>query len=323
MSPEDWEAFTTEWADSLRPKVYRKVERHSGAGDMGIDVCALVDPHAPTPWDNFQCKHYGRPLQPGDVWIEFAKLIYYTWRGEYTVPRRYYLCAPRNVGSKLAKLLRKPLELKSQLRAAWHEKCANKIISTPVVLAGDLSDYFEKFDFSIFGYKPVAELIEQYRKTPYFTQRFGGGLPERKKADLPPAEIATKETIYVNELLLAYGDHLNKDFSGAAELPDGTIKGHFERSRREFYCAEGLREFSLDNLPPDSYPQLEDQIYSGVVDVVEEDHPDGFVRVKATVKQAKVIAIDSHPLKDRMNPSDRAGICHQLANNERVKWTKG
>lgn len=26
MSPDDWEAFTTEWADSLRPKVYGRVE---------------------------------------------------------------------------------------------------------------------------------------------------------------------------------------------------------------------------------------------------------------------------------------------------------
>lgn len=315
MSPDDWQAFTTEWADSLRPKLYGRVERHSGAGDKGIDVCAFDDAHAKNcPWDNYQCKHYEKPLTPGDVWVELAKVIYYTWRGEYTVPRRYYFCAPRDVGSKLAKLLRKPNELKAQLRAAWPTQCENKIQSTPVQLADDLADHFDKFDFSIFTYKPVAEIIEQHRKTPNFALRFGGGLPERKTPGLPPAAIAAKETIYVNELLSAYGDHLSKKFATAADLPDGTIKGHFERSRREFYCAECLREFSLDNLPTESYPQLEDQIYSGIVDVVEDDHADGFARVKAAVKQAKLVQIDSHPLKDRMNPSDRAGICHQLAN---------
>jgi hypothetical protein len=302
--------------------VYGKVERHGGAGDKGIDVCGFVDARATDPWDNFQCKHYSRPLQPGNVWIELAKVIYHTWKGAYTVPRAYFFCAPRDVGSTLAKLLRKPADLKAQLRTAWPKHCVNDLGPAAVPLAGALDDYFEKFDFSIFGYKPVVELIEQHRTTPYFVLRFGGGLPEREKPRTPPPAIASNETKYVRALLAAYGDHLSKKFANPGRLPKGTIQGHFERSRREFYCAEGLREFSLDNLPPESYTELEDQIYDGVIDVMEEDHVDGFVRVKATVKQAKVIAIDSHPLKDRMNPSDRAGICHQLANNERLKWTK-
>src|ERR1700685_2450078 len=113
MSAEEWEQFINEWANSLIPKVYQRVERHAGAGDMGIDVLGILDvDDLFSPWDNFQCKHYDHPLRPSEILVELGKIVYYTWRGDYTTPRAYFFCAPRDVGSTLAKLLRNPAALK-------------------------------------------------------------------------------------------------------------------------------------------------------------------------------------------------------------------
>lgn len=55
FSPDQWEDFVLEWADSLRSR-YSNVERCAGAGDMGRDVIAFHK-NAPDHWDNYQCKH--------------------------------------------------------------------------------------------------------------------------------------------------------------------------------------------------------------------------------------------------------------------------
>jgi hypothetical protein len=320
MSPTDWEHFTSEWAGYL--SIYKRIERHAGAGDKGIDVRAFASRSAPDPWDNYQCKHYGQALMPTNIWVELGKVLHYTYIKEYSVPRMYYFVAPGDVGSSLARLLKKPEELRSQLKANWKKYCEDEIAEAPVKLEGAFEAYVDGFDMTIFTYKPVAEIIEDFRKTPLFGLRFGGGLPGRTPAKPPPAKIGKHEATYVNALLSAYGEHKGKVYKSPSAIPAGTLRGHFERSRRQFYCAEALREFSRDNLPGESYPQLEDQVHAGVVDIAEGDHEDGFACVKAVVNQAMVLQIDSHPLKDQMEPTDRAGICHQLANNERLKWKK-
>jgi hypothetical protein len=80
FSSADWEACVDEWTSSLA--TYGLVERAAGAGDMGCDVIATVDPAIENgPWDNFQCKHYDHPLTPGDIWLELGKLCYFTHIG--------------------------------------------------------------------------------------------------------------------------------------------------------------------------------------------------------------------------------------------------
>ena len=58
--------------------------------------------------------------------IELAKLCYFTFIGAYSVPRRYAFVAPRGVGTKLMRLLKKPTELQAGLLAVWDEKCAER-----------------------------------------------------------------------------------------------------------------------------------------------------------------------------------------------------
>ena len=83
---DQWEEFVEEWANSFRED-YCRVDRAGGAGDMGRDVVASCDERGEV-WDNFQCKHYAKPLTPTNVWSEFGKLIHYCQKGEFTYPDR-------------------------------------------------------------------------------------------------------------------------------------------------------------------------------------------------------------------------------------------
>lgn len=322
FSPAQWEDFVLEWADSFREE-YVTVERAGGAGDMGRDVVASCDEYGNV-WDNFQCKHYTSSLAPTDVWTEFGKLVYYSHLGEFTYPRKYVFVAPQGAGNKLSKLLKQPETLKRELKTNWTKYCEHGITDTaPIPLEGELLDYLDEADFSIFSSLPPLRLIEQHSKTQWHVFRFGGGLPPRPAPSEPPSDIAASEATYVRALLDAYGSRLKKTLADHEELASNAeLREHFGRSRREFYSAESLKLFSRDTLPPGEFARLQDEFYDGVVDEVESNHSDGYIRVKAVTKAARDLQITSHALVPRMEARDRGGICHQLANDERVRWVK-
>lgn len=86
-SPGEWEGFVEEWAYYCLTTKYEHVQRFSGAGDMGIDVAGFADgERLQGIWENFQCKHYDHAIRPSDVWTEFGKVIWYSYKGEYAAP---------------------------------------------------------------------------------------------------------------------------------------------------------------------------------------------------------------------------------------------
>jgi hypothetical protein len=319
FSPEQWEDFISEWATSLTG--YASVERAGGAGDMGCDVLCTVDPDVPAgPWDNYQCKRYDHPLAPDDIWIELAKVCYYTFVGEYALPRHYYFVAPRGLGMKLLRALQKPQQLKADLLKHWPDKCSGRIAKgKQIPIDAVLRAHIEAIDFSMFRHVPVLTLIEGHARTRYHAARFGGGLRARGAAPKPPTEIASVEIRYVQQLLDAYGDNLKTAIGDPARLT-GVHHRHFVRARESFYCAEALRTFSRDNLPEGAFEGLQQQIHDGVIDVCEGSHACGFTRVKATTDKASVLELTSSALLGRVETVDRFGICHQLANEDRLTW---
>lgn len=319
FSPSDWEGFVNEWASSL--PAYRRVERTSGSGDMGCDVIAIVDPDDPnSPWDNYQCKHYDHALAPSDIWVELGKLCYYTFTGAYSVPRRYAFVAPRGIGTKLARLLKKPADLKSGLLEVWTEKCSRALVEGhTIALDEKLRAHIDTIDFGIFDGVPPLQLIEQHSKTRYFAVRFGLGLPPRPTPPEPPVEPTSAETRYVQQLMDAYAHHVKRPVAKLSDL-ETRLRRHFARSRESFYCAEALRNFSRDTLPEGAFEHLQKQIFDGVIDICEASHPCGFTRVNATTAHASALALTSSALLGRVDISDRHGICHQLANEDRLTW---
>lgn len=322
FSDSQWEDFVLEWADSLRDQ-YGTVERCGGAGDMGRDIIAFDKADAMV-WDNYQCKHYKAGLAPGDIWVELGKLVYYTHTNEYTYPRRYFFVAPQGAGTKLSNLLRKADKLKAQLIDNWDKHCRNGITSTALVeLDATLRSYLDGLDFSIFEAVPPLRIIDQHAKTRWYATRFGGGLPARPKVVAPPATVAAHEVTYVRSLLDAYGDHLKCALPTVADLGQhDDVREHFNDARLEFYSAEALRAFSRDTLPPGAFEELQSELHGGIKDEMRGEHSDGYRRVLSVVKTAKLLPITDHALKERLSTHDRGGICHQLANDGKVKWVK-
>lgn len=321
FSPDDWEGFTEEWASSLTG--YAIVRRFAGSGDMGLDVAGFTDAAGfSAPWDNYQCKRYDHPLRPADIHVEIGKIIYYSWQGEYTVPRRHYFAASKDIGTTAAKLLLDPNKLRESVRQAWEKQCRHHITATAdVALTDDFLSYFDAFDFTIFSSKSVLELIAQHGSTKYHAIRFGGGLPPRSAPHAPPAEPAAHESRYIRQLLDAYGDHLGQQVPDLAALAiQPPLQRDLSRQRERFYSAEALRNFSRDTVPEGTFDALQEEVFQGVVDICESSHSTGFERMKATVSQAAQVASTSNPLAPATRVQDRQGICHQLANEDRLRW---
>jgi len=324
FSPLQWEEFVLEWANSLRDN-YARVERCGGAGDMGRDVIASSAEDDASGWVNYQCKHYGHPLMPSDIWLELGKLVYYTYLGEFTVPRAYKFVAPQGAGSTLSKLFNKPADLKTQLIENWDAKCRSSITRTgDVPLTDELNAHLNTIDFSIFGYTPPLRLIDEHRATPWHIARFGGGLPPRRDFTTPPVEPASNEVAYLRKLFEAYSDARGYAASRFADIStELQYVSHYSDSRLEFYSAESLRGFSRDTLPPGSFEELQDEIHAGIRDTLRGTYLHGFQRLLAVVGLARVLQLTSHPLVPRMHIRDRGGICHQLANDRAdVEWVQ-
>ncbi len=325
FSPDEWEEFIEEWASSLAA-VYVKVRRFGGAGDLGVDIAGFCSERGFLgDWDNFQCKRYDHPLRPADIWVEIGKIIYYSHLGEYSPPRKHYFVCSQGVGTSLEKLLNTPDALKAKAAENWDKHCCDGITSSAsIALDGALKEYFDVFDFSIFSSRSVVEIIEEHSKTGFHAIRFGGGLPTRPSPDLPPDTPQENESRYIRQILDAYGDHLGISLSDAAALSHhGAFKRDYLRQRERFYHAESLKNFARDTVPEGTFDALQDEIYHGVVDVCENTHPNGFERMKATISQAAAVAATSNPLVSSMKVQDRQGICHQLANDDRLRWVPG
>ncbi|MEZ6033557.1 MAG: ABC-three component system protein [Planctomycetaceae bacterium] len=321
-SPDDWDEFILEWTTGFDP-AYVLTDRLDGAGDKGRDVVGyLGDPNSGCEWDNYQCKHYREPLQPNQIWIELGKLCVYTFRGDYSVPRRYRFVSPLGVGTKLHDLLRNPVKLREELVSQWGAKCEKGISETEAFpLTGPLRAYVQAFNFSIVGYAPVKDILEQHRRTRYWFLRFGEEPPARPQYEKPPDLPDAVETKYVTALLKAYEDHLKTPIGSPEDINSlPRLKKHFDRTREWFYSAESLNRFSRDQVEPGTFERLKREILDGIVDVVESDHADALIRVKKTTEKAQLVSPSESKLVRYVTPADKQGICHHLVNDDQIEW---
>jgi hypothetical protein len=324
LSADEWEEFLEEWGHFQKTK-YHLVTRLGGANDYGVDVaCFYTDKGFQGEWDNFQCKYYkGDPLSPRTAIPEIGKILWHIFNKSISTPKAYYFFAPKDCGASLKKLLLDSSKLKKKVFDEWDNWCAKTITSTQTLsLNGDFLSFVEGFNYDIFQYKPVLDIIEEHRATPYFPVRFGGGLGNRTDPIEPPANVCYKETRYIEQLLSAYADHRNItaiDFD-LGNFPD--LEKHFIRQREAFYCAESLRNFARDSVPAGTFEALQGDMLSGVIDTSEEDHEDGLKRLKEVIKDAKLVPLDANGLFEVIRVKDRHGICHQLANEDMLFWVR-
>lgn len=329
-SEDEFENFIREWAfhhKQIKLKAYVQVGRFGGAGDMGRDVVGYIEqPSSHGKLDIYQCKHYGHGLHPGDVWTELGKLCCFTFIGAFAVPEEYRFICPDDVGPELGRLLENPEELRQRLMDEWEKHVEGEITKKQKIkLEGKLLDHVKAFEFKRVGYKPIHEIIEEFRATPRYPSRFGGGLiiprsPDKK----PPAEIEDHEQRYVEQLIEAYQDHKDDTVKLDTLAAHPELEKHFARSRVRYFCAETLRHDVRDNLPDGvTFEQVQDQVLDAVADICEDKkHATGLDRANAVTDHAGNYVVQDHALKGYVNSQIKKGICHQLANVDKLKWVQ-
>lgn len=324
VSPESFEDIIREWISGYCKVKYSRVRKPAGAGDKGRDVIAFIGDT--NEWDNYQCKHYDHPLYPSDIWLELGKLCYYTFQKHYNLPNKYYFVSPQGVGNTLGDLLDNPDKLKRELLKEWNNKCKEKITKTGnVELSAELKDYIDTIDFSIFKSLDPQELIEQHKETKYYAARFGGGLQRREKPKITNFEEFEYELRYIEQLFEAYSDHIKTEIKDIEKLKLYSEQfDHFNRNRNCFYWAEALNQFSRDHLPIDNtcFEDLKEEVYYGVVDTCNSQHTSGYENVKKTTNEATKLTLSSNALIEKAQLQDKIGICHHLANENKLIWVK-
>ena len=330
MSPDDWERFTEEWLTYHKAQgLYQAIRRYSGPGDLGLDVVAFTSAEGfAEPWDSYQCKHYDNALKPVDICGEVAKIIYHSFNRTppfnqaARVPSRHVFVSPRGVGITVGRWLKDTEQFKNEVKKRWNSQCVPKIgagISAP--LEGNLLAYLNSFDFSIFEDTTGVELIEEHFQTVFYVPRFGGGLPPRGAALNPPATPSAYESVYLLKLLDAYGDHLGTVVTTTQDLgSNDDLRNHYNRQRVLFYSAEALRNFARDRTPLGTFDTLQEDIFHGVIDVCEVSYASGLQRLRATITTAATVDVGGNALFSVTHVADKQGVCHQLANDERLTW---
>lgn len=140
---------------------------------------------------------------------------------------------------------------------------------------------------------------------------------------MPPTAPAPQESRYIQQILDAYGDHLDAKLIDASQLEQHQdLKQDYSRQRERFYHAEALRNFARDTVPVGTFDSLQDEIFHGVIDVCEKTHSNGLERMRNTITQATQVITTSNPLTPALKIQDRQGICHQLANDNRLIWVR-
>ena len=323
-SPAEWEEFIKEWVHYQKTQ-YTQVVRVAGAGDLGVDVAGFTDAKGFFGvWDCFQCKHYDDALTPTTAFPEIAKILWHSFSKKYIAPRKYYFIAPRGCGPRLKKLLLNHAELKASVIKDWEDSCSSKITSKgPVVLEGPFLDFVDSFDFSIFTFRTALEIIDEHRATPYHYARFGGGLPDRPATPAPPTSVQPQESRYVQQLYEAYCEEVGTTVASFDDLSSHSqLARHYDRQREYFYSAEALRNFARDTVPAGTFEELQSEVYAGVIDVAQDTHASSLTRLNEVAKTASSLQITSNGLISVTKIPDRKGICHQLANEDRLLWRK-
>ena len=322
VSNSEFEDIIREWVVGFCATKYIQVWRAGGANDKGRDVVAYYTEDGE--YDNYQSKHYDHPLMPSDIWKELGKLCYYTFDKSYKLPRKYYFVSPQGVGPSVGDYLKKPEELKTELLKVWDTHCKKGITDkNEIPLSEELKLHIDSIDFSIFTFLDPQTLIDQHQQTNYFAARFGGGLKRRAKPLIQEMKDEEMRLRYVEQLFEAYSDHTAKSIQTLTELASNAdLLTHFNRQREYFYWADALNQFSRDSLPTDNtcFEDLKEEIYQGVVDFSNARHSSGYENVVKTTQEAARLNLQSNALLSVAQTQDKKGICHHLANENKITW---
>jgi hypothetical protein len=315
----EWEIFTRECARGLEG--YHSVKRLGGAGDHGRDVVGLCSPHGcEGVWDNIQCKDYEGLLRAPLACRDAGKIIFHAFRGVFTPPRRCLFAAPKGPAMDLREMLLNPSKFRNEVISTWNTRVAGHVVDGEKhLLTGDLADYVGQYDFTTFGYLTIDELLECHRHTAYWAERFGGLLPPPPKADAPPETVMPHETVYVGKLLDVYAEAASAKITSVGDL-DAHAEGKddLQKQRVRFFDAEAFMANYRDQTEPGTTESFADQVFDAIEPSLALPGT-GLNRLT----RALTVAAQTAPasvLAPQAKVGVKQGVCHQLANDDRVTW---
>lgn len=322
FSAMDFETFICEWASFKG--MYNDIHRIGQAGDKGRDVIAYLKNGK---IHYYQCKRYKEKLTPSEFWIEFGKLVYYTFEGEIGIPEKYYIIAANNLSTKLLDLIHNPKRINIGLIENWKMCCKNKIKKgSTIELTDDFKKYIQTFDFSIVDTVDIDSIIRDYSKTPLFYFRFGGiNVPKRNEVMATPKNINEfKEKIYLTQLLEIYSEWKSTQFTFNNINSDFDVYEDFMENRSYYYNAESLRRDLRDTyLGDNEFSLIKNEMFSGLRNFMKGNFASSYDKLNATLHESTKVdltACTSHSLLNFIHNDDKKGICHHLVNEKRMRW---
>lgn len=322
FSPEDFESFICEWAVSS--KKFSAVHRIGQAGDKGRDIVSFFkngDMYY------YQCKRYKNKLSASGYWIEFGKLVYYTYLEEIKVPTKFYIVAASGLTNELLNLIGSPETINDKLIENWDKCCKNKITSKTVIeLDKEFKDYIKKFDFSIIDSIDIDTIIRDYSETDLFYFRFGGNKkPTRKeKLAIPMEYDLASEMVYLTQLLEVYSEWKNIKFDLINIYTNSEVHSDFVENRSYYYDAESLRRDLRDTyLGIDEFDLIKSEMHSGLKNYMKNGFASSYDKLNKVLHESTQVdlsACTSHSILNFINNNDKKGICHHLVNDDKIRW---
>ena len=323
LEDAELERFIRDWV-SLKRQMYREIQRFSGSQDLGRDVVGFITSQRHEgAWHNFQCKQYSKSRVPlNSALIELAKIFYHSDAGQFTLPTNYFFVAPHGLSRKLELLLDKPSEFRDYFIANWNKVCARKLSEGKnLLLTNQIRAAIEQYNFGNVRRITLEEILADDR-IDLVLHRYFGADPGPAPTGKVPDDIQQSETVYISQLIAAYGQRAGKAILCATEvahMPEHSK--HLARQRERFFDADYFKRHYRDNTEPHALPNLDKEIYHGIADVCDQEHRDKLCCVDAVMSQAASIR-PSGPLSQHARISVKQGICHHLVNEGLIKWQK-
>jgi hypothetical protein len=314
----EWEIFISEWQKGLQG--YHAVKRLGGSGDLGRDVIGLCSPDGCQGiWDNYQCKHYEKALGVPRVCEDAGKIIVHAFRKEFMPPRQCSFVAPKGPDTALRDMLLNPDKFRAEVIASWDTRVARRVVDGEKhALTGKLAAYVAAYDFTSFTYATLDEILDDHRRTAYWASRFDGQLPPPNPGQKPEA-VAPEETVYVGKLLEVYSEKTGEDIACVDDLSAHAEWGDdLQKQRVRFYDAEAFMATYRDQTEPGTIESFADQILDAIdpaLDLAVSAHH----RLSTALSVAGQ-AVPASVLAAQAKIRVKQGVCHQLANADRVTW---
>lgn len=325
VSDKDWERFIEEACRQriIDGKPYVSVKILGNANDKGRDIEARLKPELTEDgWDLYQAKHYSNRLTPADAFPELVKFFIHLDGKSYPCPRKYYFCAPQNLGPTLHDLVAAPDEFKRQFLNAWRTG-KQGLGGLEAKLTSDVEALVEDFDFSRIEECQVHDLLDWHANDG--TAHFALFAIEPERGDDPdvPKSADVSELTYVNELLRVYSEHCGAELTLDDVAKEEHYNEHLFAARCSFYSAEGLRRFSRDIYQDDEFSKLLAMVKNGVRLVVASPRlTTGLDRHDAAVDTASKLTVTDSVLYPRLRGGDLPGACHHLVNEKQLVWVR-